>query len=156
MKSGMIRHIAKATVFAATLLVAGLFESSANAQASFQGKLTLPYEVHWGMATLAPGDYLLSFEHITMSMPAKLVIRDAKSLRIVAYEDIGIRDDSTRGTSALLIGRRGSPRVVYSLRIAELGETFVYERPVYQRTPAQGDAVEARQTQAIPILVAKK
>jgi len=152
MKLGKIRHIVEATVFAAALSAAGLFGSQANAQAGFQGKLALPYEVHWGQATLPSGDYLLSFEHITMTMPAKLVIRDAKTLRIVAYEDIGIRDDSVKGTSALLVGRQGTQRVVYSLRIAELGTIFVYERP-----PAQGGALEeARQTQAIPVLVAKK
>jgi len=152
MKLGKIRHIVKATVFGATLLAAGLLGSRANAQAGFQGKVELPYEVHWGQATLPSGDYLLSFEHVTMSMPAKLVIRDAKSLRIVAYEDIGIRDDSAKGTSALLVGRQGTQRVVYSLRIAELGETFVYERPSVQGRPTE----EAAQTQAVAVLVTKK
>jgi len=150
MKSGIAGHIAEATLFAA-LLVAGLLGSQANAQEGFRWKFALAYEVHWGQATLPSGDYLLSFEHITMRMPAALVIRDAKSLQVVAYELAGNRDDSTEGASALLITTRGKRQVVESLRIAELGETFVYERPV-QRDGSK----QAHQARAVPLIAANR
>jgi len=149
MKSRIMRHITKATIFAAALLAVCFSASTANAQ-GFKGKFTLPYEVRWGRAVLAPGDYQLTFTHD----PAgdMIDIQDAKSLRSVALEQINDRQDSTEGASALLIRTEGKQRVVYSLRIVELGEAFVYEHP-----PANGRAVEeAHQTQTVPVLVAKK
>jgi hypothetical protein len=151
MKLGMTGQIAKATLFAAALLLAGLSGSQANAQAGIQWKFALANEVHWGQTTLPPGDYVLTFEHVTMRQPTTVVIRDAKNLRVVAIELVGIREDSNKGTSALVIGSRGKHQIVESLRIAELGETFVYERPV-QRDGSK----EAHQTQAIPVIVAKR
>src|SRR5271165_4730099 len=127
MKSRIIQHITKATLCAAVLLATGWFAQPVNAQAGFQGKFTLPYEARWGQAVLPPGDYQLTF--VSNSAFTTLVIRDANSLRLVAFEPANIREDSTDGTSALLIGTQGTRRVVYSLRIAELGEAFVYQRP---------------------------
>jgi hypothetical protein len=142
-------------VFAGVLLLAAcLFGSPASAQSDFQGKFTLSHETQWGQAVLPAGDYVLGFIH-DGPFPM-LVIRDAKSDRVVAYESIDVRESSAKGQTALLVGRRGTQRVVYSLRIAELGETYVYERPVHQSTPAQSGAVASRQTQAIPVLIAKK
>jgi len=154
MKANIQRNTFQLAVFAGLLLAACLFASLARAQSDFQGKFTLPHETQWGQAVLPAGDYLLAFTHAG-PFPL-LVIRDAQSSLVVAYESINIRESSAWGQSGLLVGRQGTQRVVYSLRIAELGETFVYERPVYQRIPAQGGAVEARQTQNIPVLIVKK
>jgi len=153
MKGNIQRNAFKLVVFAGAL-AACLFGSPAGAQSVFQGKFTLSHEIQWGQAVLPAGDYGLAFTH-DGPFPV-LVVWDAKSSRVVAYESVDIRESSAKGQSALLVGRRGTQFVVYSLRIAELGETFVYEHPVLQRTPAQGGAVEARQTQAIPVLIAKK
>jgi hypothetical protein len=150
MTSRIVRHATKAALFAAVLLAACLFGSPANAQSDFQGKFTLPYETHWGKAVLPAGDYVMTFTHDNTQ--PMLMIRDAKSRLIVAYELTDVRDDSSKGPSALLIGTQGTRRAVQSLRIAELGKTFVYERP-----PAQGRSTEeAGQTQAVPVVVAKK
>jgi len=97
-----------------------------------EGKFTLPFETQWSQAVLPAGAL------------------------VVAFESVDISENGTKGESVLLVGRRGTQHVVYSLRIAELGETFVYERPSYQRMPAQGGAVEAHETQAISVLMAKK
>jgi hypothetical protein len=106
------------------------------------------YEVRWGKAVLAPGDYLLMFTDDNMA--TTLVIRDAKSSRI-AYERADIREDS-RGESALLIGGQGHQRVVYSFRAAEPGTTFVCDPKLAHRQAARE---EARDTQAVPVLQAK-
>ncbi len=140
----------KVTLLAALLLATGLLARPANAQTGTYGKFTLPFETRWGQAVLPPGDYELRF--VNDNVGPIVAIRDAKSLRPVAYESVAITEDSSEAVSALVIGTQGKQHVVYTLRIAELGESFVYERP-----PARGRAAEeARKTQAISILVAKK
>ena len=148
------RNPVRLVLCAAALLAAVPFSGPAKAQsnvpqAAYHGKFTLPCEVHWGKAVLPAGDYLLSFT--TGQTPAFISIRDAKSLRNVAYELTGIREDG-KGESALVIRARGNDRVVSALTIAELGETFVYQRP----SARSREREEARQTQTVPILLAQK
>lgn len=137
----------KAALIAAVLLVAGAFSGPANAQGQMQAKFTLPFEVNWGHAVLPPGDYLVEFPPET---PGILVIRDAKKLRVVAIENTYNREDSAGRRGALLISIKGREHVVYTLTVAELGETFIYHR-VPER-----QAEEARNTLTIPVLVAQK
>ncbi len=148
MKQNITRNATRLTLFAAALLATILFAGSANAQSPFKGKFTLQHETRWGQAVLPAGDYILTFDNHLSNM---LIVRDAKSLHAVAYEPINNAQDSTEGESALLIGARGSQRVVYSLRFAELGQTFIYDRTLARRA-----VEEARQPQAVPVIVAKK
>lgn len=150
MKLMVTRHIIQASLFASVLLFTGLSTGPASAQGQFQGKFTLPYEVRWGRATLPAGDYQLAFVDNTLG--TLLAIRDAKTLRMVALEPVSDREDSHQGASVLLVGTHGKQRIVYSLTIAELGESFVYQRP-----PAHnGELEEARNSQVVPLTVAKK
>jgi hypothetical protein len=148
MNSNIRKHLLKAVVVASALLATCLFGGSANAQ-SFKGKFTLPSETHWGQAVLPAGDYQLRFTQNSFGTEM-LVIQNAKSRRIVAFEPVNIREDSTKGESALLITTRGHQRIVHSLRIAELGQAFVYDRALARA------AEEARQTQDVPVVVAQK
>ena len=153
MKSKITGHIAKIGLFAAVLLATCMFAGPANAQSnvtSITGKFTLPYEARWGQAVLPPGDYQLTF--VNNNAGTLLLIRDANSLRGVAFESVANSEHSSEGPSALLIGTNGKQRVVYSLTITELGEAFVYDRP----TGRGSGSKEADQTQAIPVTVAKK
>jgi hypothetical protein len=147
MKLNIARNATRLTLFAAVLLASSLFAGSANAQ-SFKGKFTLTHETHWGQAVLPAGDYLLSFDNHISNL---LVVRDAKSGRGVAYEPINNRQDSKAGGSALLIGTRGSQQVVHSFRVAELGETFIYDRPLARRA-----VEEANNTATVRVLEARK
>jgi hypothetical protein len=147
MKLNIARNATRLTLFAAVLLASSLFAGSANAQ-SFKGKFTLTHETRWGQAVLPSGDYLLSFDNHISNV---LVVRDAKSGRGVAYEPINNRQDSKAGGSALLIGTRGSQQVVHSFRVAELGETFIYDRTVARRA-----VEEANNTATVPVLDARK
>jgi hypothetical protein len=149
MKVKITRYATRVTLFAAALLTTCLFAGSVNAQAGIQGKFTLPYEVHWGQAVLPAGEYLLTFTPDSM-VGTRLVIRNAKNDRFVAFESVNIREDSKKGESALLIGTRGGQRIVHSLTIAELGQVFVYDRGLDRAVE------EARQTQAVPVVVAEK
>jgi hypothetical protein len=148
MKTTIKRNAIQVTLLAATLLATCSFARPVNAQSVFQGNFTLPYEVRWGKAVLPPGDYQL----LLTNNQTVLVIRDAKTYRHVAFEPINIRASSTSGNSALLIGARGKQRVVHSVRIAELGEVFIYD-PALAR--ARG-VEEARTTSPIPVLLAQQ
>ena len=150
MQTNITRHTIRVTLLAAFLLPTGLLARPTNAQTGIHGKFTLASETRWGQAVLPAGDYELRF--VNDNVGPILAIRDAKALRGVAYERVDVQEDSANGASALLISTRGAQHVVCSLTIAELGKTFIYERP-----PARGRAEEeARETQTIPILVAKK
>jgi hypothetical protein len=150
MKLTITRYATRVTLFATVLMAICSFARPANAQERFQGRFTLPYETHWGPAVLPPGDFLFTFAPVGGS--TMLVVQDANSRRIVAHEPVSITDKSTEAGSALLIGTRAGQRIVHSLRIAELGEVFVYDPEL-----ARGHAVqEAHQTQAVPVSVAKK
>jgi len=148
MKLNITRNAAKLTLFAA-LLATALFAGSASAQSQFKGKFTLQHETRWGRAVLPAGQYTLTFDS---KMPNMLVIRDAKSLHEVAYEPINIKQDSSDGESALLIGVRGSQQVVHSFRAAEFGQTFIFDPALANRRTVE----EASQTQDIPVVMAKK
>jgi hypothetical protein len=150
MKLTITRYATRVTLFATVLLAICSFARPANAQEMFQGRFTLPFEAHWSQAVLPAGDYLLTFTRLVGS--AMLVVEDASSRRIVAYEPVKITDDSTQGGSALLVGTRAGQRIVHSLRIAELGQVFVYDRALAREYALQ----EAHQTQAIPVSMAKK
>ncbi|HEY6903835.1 MAG TPA: hypothetical protein VI216_05975 [Candidatus Acidoferrales bacterium] len=147
MKVNITRNATRLTLFAAALLATTLFAGTANAQSQFKGKFTLQHETRWCQAVLPAGHYTLTFDDKISNM---LVIRDAKSLHRVAYVPANIKQDSASGQSALLIAVRGSQQTVHSLRIAELGQVFVYDRTLARA------AEEARQTQDIPVIVAKQ
>ena len=149
MKLNITQNATRLTLFAAALLATTLFVGSANAQSPFKGKFSLQHETRWGQAVLPAGDYILTFDN---KEPNMLVVRDAKTRHTVAYEPANNSQDTTGGQSALLVAVRGSQQTVHSLRIAELGQVFVFD-PSLARSPA---VEEARQTQAIPVVVAKK
>lgn len=149
MKLNITRNTTRLTFFAAALLATSLFAATANAQSTFKGKFTLTQETRWGQTLLPAGHYIVTFDDHFSDM---LIVRDAKSLRAVAYEPSNNRQGSGEGGSALLIGVRGSQPVVHSFRLAELGETFIYDPALASRSAVE----EARQAQAVPVIVAKK
>jgi hypothetical protein len=77
MKARKVQQLTKAAFCGAVLMAACLLGSPAKAQASFQGKFTLPYEVHWGQATLPAGDYVITY----IGPIPGFVIRDAHTVR---------------------------------------------------------------------------
>jgi hypothetical protein len=130
------------------LLVSFLSTGVANAAPLYRGQFSLPYEVRWGQAVLPAGDYLVRFEDVKTRV--FVVIQDAKSGKDVAY----VAPVTNRGThvaSALLIADEGNQRVVHSLRLAELGEVFIYE-PRLARSSE--DVREAHKVQTLPIVPA--
>jgi hypothetical protein len=132
------------------LLVSFLWAGVANAAPLYRGRFSLPYEVRWGQAVLPAGEYLLRF--VDVQTRVFVVIQDAKSGKDVAYL-AAVTNGEAKGTSALLIAEGGDQRVVHSLRLAELGEVFIYE-PALVR--GAGDVREAHKVQTLPIVAAKR
>jgi hypothetical protein len=148
------RNIGRLVLLAAALLAVGSVGGTAKAQSNvpqsdYRGKFTLPFEAHWGQAVLQPGDYQLAFVQGAESV---LVIRDAKTLRAIALEPATIREGGHGEASALLIAVRGNQRTIHSLRIAELGETYVFDPDLAHPRRVQ----EARRIPVVPVLAAQK
>ena len=70
--SNSTRHSTTAKLILGVLFATCVFTAAANAQPSFEGKFTLPYEVQWNHAVLPAGEY--SIEVDAKGMPAVLRI----------------------------------------------------------------------------------
>jgi len=112
----------KATLFATALPVGCMFAGSASAQ-TVQGKFRLQYSACWEVAALRAGNHRFTLN--PSSAPGKAVITDATSRKRVGIVVSAIFEDGTKEESALVVGRRGNQHVIYSFRVAELGEVFV-------------------------------
>src|ERR1700756_65922 len=66
-------HLKSFTKIGVAALALSALAASGNAQDSFQGKFTLPFETHWGSATLPAGDY--TFTLPSNSAPYTLYIQ---------------------------------------------------------------------------------
>ena len=132
------------------LLVCFLWAGVANAAPLYRGSFTLPYEVRWGQAVLPAGDYRLRFEDI--STRVFVVIKDAKSGKDVAML-AAVTKGEAKGESALLIAGKGNQRAVHSLRLAELGEVFIYDPAL---VPRPRDVREAQTMQTLPLVATKQ
>jgi hypothetical protein len=64
---------------------------------------------------------------------------------------VATNEMTSTGQSALLVANTGNQRVVHSLRLAELGEVFVYDSKA-----AREEVREASQTETVPIIAMKK
>jgi hypothetical protein len=145
------QHTRKVVLVAAVALTIFGMAARANAQ-EFRGKVALPYEVKWGKAVLPAGNYVLTISEKD-AMPV-VIVREAKTLRPLAFEMADIQDGATHGESALLTAKRGERYVVHSLRVSELGETFIFD-PALARGSAQEDE-EAARARSFPVLEAEK
>jgi hypothetical protein len=130
----------------ACLLLVGM----ALAAPIYRGSFALPFDASWGGTTLRAGDYLLRFEDV--GPRAFLVVKETKSGRDVAFLTPVVTNEMTStGQSALLVATTGNQRVIYSLRLAELGEVFVYDSKA-----AREEVREASHTQTVPIIAMKR
>ncbi len=152
MKLNLTKVGTKVTLFAAVLLAACVFAGSASAQSTFQGTFTLQHSARWGHTVLGAGDYVVKVNNAGDSGPLIAVITYANSGRLAARETCVVADSTAKGESALLIGHRGTQQIIHSFRVAELGETFVYDRTLASRQGTE----EAMSKDNVPVLEAKK
>ena len=148
MTTNHTRYTAKVSLFLGLVVAACLFAAAAHANSLFRGQFTLTSKVVWGEAVLPPGEYVVTLDLGTHT----IIVSDANDGKYVARMDARIDPQRDSGASELLIANRGSQRAVCALRVAGLGELYQTAHPF----PTHGRfAEEARQTEAVPVLVAK-
>ncbi len=149
MKKNYVGCSASSKLFLGILLAACFAATSAHADSLFKGTFKLTNEVHWGKAVLGPGAYSLAVDPTTLT----IIIRDARTAKIVALESARPTYDTNSDDSKLVISIRGNQRTVDSLRLAGLGEVFQQAPPF---PPSRRTAEDARNSEVIPVEVAKK
>jgi hypothetical protein len=125
-----------------------VFTTAANAQPSFEGKFTLPYQVRWNDAVLPAGEYYFQLD--AAGMPA--VIRSkatGKSVNTIPP----IVDDGEKGAARLTVTIRGNERIVRSVNLPQIGMSLVFEplTKTERETLAKAGRIES-----VPVTVAKK
>lgn len=110
------------------LVAAGFSSRPAAAQASVEGKFTLPFEAHWGNAVLQPGDY--TFSILSTGLPAIVVVRrEPRGARVAMVMARGWDSGGSSDHSVLTVARSGGKVSISSLYLEELGLTFYYSIP---------------------------
>jgi hypothetical protein len=119
---------------------------AASAQPLVKGSFTLPYEVHWGKAILAPGHYSIAIERA--DRPAAV---STPTGRVVAYVMARSFDDAQAGqATALVITKAEAQRVVRSFNWREGNRRFIY-RPFTEAERLQSASAGALETVAIRV-----
>jgi hypothetical protein len=122
----------------------------ASAAPAYRGRFSLPYEVRWGQAVLPASEYLLRF--VDVGTRVFVMIQDAKSGQDIALVAASSTRDAT-GPSALLLADDGGQLVVHSLRLHELGITFIYEPALL---PSVRQVAAGQATHTLPVLAANE
>lgn len=147
----MARDVKHSTVLLALFLVCLLTVTGVHAQSRrpiYVGKFTLTQQVHWGKTTLNPGSYTLTIE--SMGSPVIVSIRNSEGATVSHFMTAARGDDPT-GTNALLIKEKSGYFEVYALALADRKIILTYDRDL-----AKEAIQEARVSQAVPVVIAKK
>jgi hypothetical protein len=109
----------------AAALALGALAAGGNAQDSFHGKFTLPFETHWGSATLPPGDYTFTLQ--SKSAPYRFYIHGQAANAIIQASTAEQQVASERPQLNLV--DVGDVHSVQTFEAPELGMTFTYWTP---------------------------
>jgi hypothetical protein len=149
MKFNRSKVATQITVFAALLMVAGFFAGATQAQTAYRGHFTLDHSIRWGKTEIPAGEYNFRIETFS-SAPLLAYVVNAKTGVNVATVSCAIVE-SGEGRSRLILGRRAGEYVVHTLRLAELGESFIFDPQLASRAARE----EAQQADAVPVTYAK-
>jgi len=138
------QHSATAKLFLGIVLGVCFLAPAAHANATFKGTFTVTKPLHWGQATLPPGQYWLVLEDSS----SRILISDAHTGKNVVIDVARPSNDGDSDDSKLFIAIHGDQRVVYSVRLAGFGEVFRTVHP----SAGRGNRIE----EAISVQVAKK
>ena len=138
----------RAKLLMAIVITTSSLTAAANAQPSFVGKFTLPYEVHWNHTVLPAGEY--SIEVDAKEMPT--VLHSTTSGRSV-YTNIPILADGEKGAACLTVTNRENERRVRSVNLPQIGMSLIFE-PLTQTEREM--LAKAGQIDAVPVVTAKK
>ena len=119
------RHLKSFTKVGLAALALGALATSGHAQNAYQGKFTLPFETHWGSATLPAGDY--TFTMSSASSNYRLYIRGEKVNAIITAT--AADEKVVSGTAQLNLVDIADVQTVQTFDAPELGKTFLYWMP---------------------------
>ena len=146
MQKKTIRHASEVKLFVALVLATCVFAAAVSAQPRFEGRFTLPYEIHWGQTVLAAGEYTIFMNPSQAAAVVRSASGEAQFIRAnVATED------NKKGVNCLIITARGNEHRVRSLNLPGVGQSLVYER----LTKSERETV-VKADQAVPVVVAAK
>ena len=121
----------------------------AKAQADFPvftGNFNLATQVEWGDTVLQPGDYTIT---IASASNPIVLITDSKGRSLGFVK--GINDGKASARNTLLLKAKGGHLRVYSLELAGLKTTLVYDRGLARETEFEGSAPKT-----VEVMVAKR
>jgi hypothetical protein len=119
------RHLKLFTKVGIAALALGALATNGNAQNAYKGKFTLPFETHWGSATLPPGDY--SFVMSSAGSDYRLYVRGEKANAIILAT--ATDEKAVSGHAQLNLVDIADTQTVQTFDAPELGKTFVYFTP---------------------------
>lgn len=130
-----------------SLIATGLAQAQSDLP-SFTGKFTLTTQVRWNTIVLRPGDYTVILEN--NGRPAFAIVRDSEG-RSVARFMCQILDGQTNVRNELFLRQKDGQFRVYALNLGSLKTMLVYDPAL-----AREAALDARVTQTVPVMVAKR
>jgi hypothetical protein len=107
-----------------SLLVICFNSGLASAQ-TMAGKFTLPYEAHWGLATLPAGTYSFAVEGIGREARVR-VLRGAETVAYMLNQGF---DTTPSRSISLTVARSSAGNFVRDLSLPEIGQVFHYATP---------------------------
>jgi hypothetical protein len=138
----MVRNLVLA--LAGAVVFAGL----ASAQTA-GGRFTLPFEAHWGPATLPAGDYSFTLDKLGPGSIVQLS-RGTKTVALVMSPSYSMESS---GPTALTVVRNSAGNTVRDLRLPEFGVVLHYA----PHKPGRASAAAEREiAQMIPITTSGK
>lgn len=145
-KTRRIRN--RVSLFASVILAMCAFAVAANAQPSFTGSFTLPYEVHWGTNVLPAGEYTI----VVDSLRAPALIRSANG-KAHMYTAAPIPVDCDKKTTSLFVTVRGNQRMIHSMSLPASGVSLIFARP----SSAEPQMLaEANAEESLPVATTRK
>jgi len=142
------QHPATLKLILGVLIATCGFTAAANAQPSFEGKFTLPYEVRWNHAVLPAGEYAIQAD----SKETPAVLRSTSSNKSV-YTGAPIIGNAEKGAACLTVTIRGHERRVRSLNLPQIGVSLIFD-PL-TKTEREMFA-KAGQIDSVPVVTAQK
>jgi hypothetical protein len=147
----MKAHRNFAILFALALAVTALSVGSAFAQMNTpeaRGTFTLPFEAHWGTATLPAGKYTFAEGYTKVGEDMIQVTGEAKGSprAVVMAQSHG--PSTSADTSELVCIREGKTGTVRALVLTSIGKTIYFSMPKNEQLLAQSGNMKSRKLQA--------
>jgi hypothetical protein len=139
----LFRHICGLTVLALAL---GVTASQASAQQIYKGTVNLPFETHWGGATLQPGLHTISIEAGYNGIPMIHVHGQGEDARILTGA-VSLEPVSGRGRLTLV--NVSGKYLVKRFDAGLVGKAFDFAVPRMKRSEAERAAAES--TTTVPV-----